>query len=92
MFINKLFTHLTCAYLKDKSCFIAKFLTYYFYMKTNMLTDFQICISVPLNKIGFSVECFSVDFSQFSCSNVKILLVDNWLGTRHQIQTFQELS
>ena len=51
MFINKLFTHLTCAYLKSKSCFIAKFLTYYFYMKTNILTDFQIYISVPLSKI-----------------------------------------
>ena len=27
---------------------------YYFYIKTNMLADFQFCISVPLNKLLFS--------------------------------------
>ena len=49
MFVNQLFTHLTCAYLKSKSCFIAKFSTYYFHMKTKILTDFQICIRVLLS-------------------------------------------
>ena len=38
MFVNKLFTYLMCAYLKK--CFN---------VKTKVLTDIQICISVPLS-------------------------------------------
>ena len=34
-----------CAYVR---CFNVKFSTYYFHMKTKILADFQICISVPL--------------------------------------------
>ena len=49
MFVNKLFTYLTCAYLKSKRCFNVKSSTYYFDMKMKMLADFQICISVSLN-------------------------------------------
>ena len=30
--------------------FVSKFSTYYFHMKTKIIPDFQICISVPLNK------------------------------------------
>ena len=41
MLANKLFTHLTCAHL-----FNVKSSTYYFYMTTKTLADFQICISV----------------------------------------------
>ena len=48
MFVNKIFTYLTCAYL-SKTCFNVKSSTYYFHMKTKILADFQICISVPLN-------------------------------------------
>ena len=56
MFVNKLFAYLTCAYLtfayhtctKSKTCFNAKSSRYYLHMKTNILADFQICISVPL--------------------------------------------
>ena len=33
---------------KSKMCFNTKSSTYYFHMKTKLLTDFQICISVPL--------------------------------------------
>ena len=40
-----------------------KTLTYYFHMKTKILADFQICISVPLNakhlKLYHSNICFS---------------------------------
>ena len=37
-----------CAYLKSKRCFDVKFSTYYFYMKTDIFADFQICNGVPL--------------------------------------------
>ena len=47
MFVNKLFTQLACAYLKR--LFNVKSSTYYFDMKTKILADFQICISVTLN-------------------------------------------
>ena len=33
---------------KSKGCFNVKYLTYYFHMKTKILADFQISISVPL--------------------------------------------
>ena len=51
MFVNKFFTYLTCAYLKSKRRFNVKSSAYYFQMKTNILADFQIRISVPLIKI-----------------------------------------
>ena len=54
MFVNKLFTYLTCAYLKIKSCFNVKFSTFYVHVKTNILPDFQICISVPLRQLDKS--------------------------------------
>ena len=37
-----------CISQKVKSCFNVKSSTYYFHMMTKILTDFQICISVPL--------------------------------------------
>ena len=45
MFVKKLFTYLLRTYLEK---FNVKFSTYYFHMKTKILADFQICISVPL--------------------------------------------
>ena len=48
MFVNKLFTHLTCAYLKSKRCFNVKYSTSYFHIETKILADFHFCISVPL--------------------------------------------
>ena len=48
MFVNKFHTYVTCAYLKNKSCFNVKCSTCCFHMKTKILADFQICISVPL--------------------------------------------
>ena len=47
MFVNILFTYLTCAHLKSKRCLNVKSSTYFFQMKTDILLDLQICISVP---------------------------------------------
>ena len=54
MLVNKLFTSQN---VKVKSS------TYFFHLKTKMLTDFQICISVPLNTLlanGNIVICFAL--------------------------------
>ena len=48
MFVNKLFTYLTCAYLRSKRCFDVETSTSYFHIKMKKLVDSQICISVPL--------------------------------------------
>ena len=37
-----------------KKCFIVKYSSYYFHVKTKMLADFQICISVPLKHFARS--------------------------------------
>ena len=67
MFANKLFTYLTCAYLKKlRRCFNVKSSTYYFHMKTKILLDFQICISVPLRwLVGFEWLIKISNFFQF---------------------------
>ena len=46
MFVNKLFTFAHIS--KSKRCFNVKSSTYHFHMKTKILADFQICISIPL--------------------------------------------
>ena len=47
MFVNKLFiSHVRIS--QSVKCFNVKSSTYYFHMKTKILADFQICISVPL--------------------------------------------
>ena len=48
MCVNKHFTHLGSAYLKSKRCYNVIPSVHYFYVKANMLADFQIWISVPL--------------------------------------------
>ena len=45
MFVNKLWTHIS----NSKRCFDVKSSTSYFHVKTKILADFQICISVPLS-------------------------------------------
>ena len=50
MFVNKHFIYLGCASSKSKCCYHAEPSAYYFYVKTNISIDFQICISVPLIK------------------------------------------
>ena len=37
--------------LKRKRCFNVKFPTYYIHVKTKILADFEICISVPCKKL-----------------------------------------
>ena len=49
MFVNKLFTYLTGAISKNKRRSNVKSSTFHFHIKTKILTDFQICISVPLS-------------------------------------------
>ena len=66
MFLSKLFTYLTCTYLKNKRCFNVKSLTFYFHMKTKTLADFQICISVPL-RIEASCSCAKFYITLLTC-------------------------
>ena len=48
MFVTN-FQHISRKHIsKSKRCFNAKSSTYYLHMETGILTDFQICISVPL--------------------------------------------
>ena len=55
MFVNKLFTYPRVHTSESKRCFNVKSSTYYFHMKTNILVDFQICISVPLKVAAFVI-------------------------------------
>ena len=52
MFVDKLFTYLICGYLKKQKMFLCEIFNYYFHMKTKVLPDFQICVSVPLMSNG----------------------------------------
>ena len=47
MFVNKLFSSAHTS--ESKTLFNMKSSTYYSLIKTKVLTDFQICINVPLN-------------------------------------------
>ena len=51
MFVNNFFTYLTCAYLKKQTHSNVKSSTHYFHVKTKILSDFQICISLTLSNI-----------------------------------------
>ena len=75
MYVNKLFTYLSAHISKSERCFNVKSSTYYFHMKTKILADFQICITVPLiqflsflklfiNPFYLPTNCLSV-FDQF---------------------------
>ena len=59
MFVNELLTYLTCAYLKQYKVFNVKSSTYYFHMMIKVLTDFEICISIPL-KLGIHCKTVAV--------------------------------
>ena len=50
MFVNKHFIYLECT--KSKCCYKAKTSAYYFYVKTELFVDFQICITVPLTEVN----------------------------------------
>ena len=67
MFINKLFLISRANISKSKSFFNMKSSTYYFHLKTKILGDFQICISVPLNypvTLIYPVSSFKWNFIQ----------------------------
>ena len=51
MFVNKLFTYITCTISKSKRCLNVKSSTYYFHMKTKILAKLQICVSVTLKTL-----------------------------------------
>ena len=55
MFVNELSTYLTFA--ESKRGFNGKSSTYYFHMKTKILPDFQIYISVPLTPEAYPKPC-----------------------------------
>ena len=48
MFVNKLSTYLTSAYLKKQKVFYCEIFNILFSYEDEVLTDFQICIRVPL--------------------------------------------
>ena len=54
MYVNKLFTYPNAHISKSKRCFNVKSSTYYLHMKTKILADFQISISVSLRKPFFT--------------------------------------
>ena len=45
-----------------------------------------------LSSIGFSIEYFTTDFSQFSTTTLKNCLMDVWLISCHQLQTVHGFS
>ena len=56
MFVNKHSGYLKCAYLKKvKGVIMRNLRGTFFYMKTNVLQDFHICISAPLIPIEKTV-------------------------------------
>ena len=59
-------------YQKVKKCFNVKSSTYYFHMKTKILVDFHICISVPLKQVH--VICFLHELLIF-CWLIQVFLV-----------------
>ena len=62
MFVKN-FSHVSSAHIsKSKMCFNVKSSTYYFHIMMKILTDFQICINVPLSK----------DFHSFIHSFIKV--------------------
>ena len=49
------FSHISCAHIsKSKSCFNMKSSTYDFHVKTKIMANFQIYISVPLKSLSYA--------------------------------------
>ena len=69
IFVNKLFTYLTCAYLKSKRCFNVKSSTYFFHMNTHILADFQI----------FKKMICSWRYFKDTCSELFLIFVEKYL-------------
>ena len=82
MFVNK-FLHISRAHISEsKRFFIVKSPLYYFHMKTKILADFEICISVPLrqsiSRINNKTQEHQV-FIQSPKPTKKKSLEDQWL-------------
>ena len=79
MFVNK---HISRAHIsKSRRYFTANSSTYYFHMKTKILADFQICISVPLscnnsvfNNINYLQTDGTAQGPHMSCSYADIAM------------------
>ena len=57
------FSHIFCAHISEsKGGFNVKYSTYNLPMKTEILVQFQICISVPLRFVIFYVYIFSMSY------------------------------
>ena len=85
MFVNKIFTYLTCAYLKkNKRFFNVKSSTYCFHMRTKILANIQICISVPFKTFLLQMWTYFVlrAYDYFFCSfkQLKTILSFIWTG------------
>ena len=68
MFVNKLFTYLRAHISESKKCFNVKPSTHYFHMKTRILADFQICISVPSKQKNKQLLHFYLTYKSKQCS------------------------
>ena len=82
MFITKRFTYFTCAYLERKRCFNVASSTYSFHVKTNILADFQIWISAPLNQLVLLTYWY-LTLTNKSC--VCVFLVEIWWCRFHNL-------
>ena len=52
MFVDKIFTYLTCAYLKKQKVFYCEIFTILFSYEDQDIGNFQICNSVPLSRFN----------------------------------------
>ena len=74
MFVNKLFTYLTCFNLKSSTC--------YFHVKTKILADFQIYVNVPLTIFA---KGSNLDFKLWFLNTILVsifLFTDRYEDTR----------
>ena len=84
MFVSKYFTYLSVDISESKRCYNVISSVHYFYIKTNMLADFQICISVPLSHPKF--QHISYSYSTVSSSPFDSRLVLGfWITLRRKI-------
>ena len=55
MFVNKHFTYSGVHISQSKRCYNVIPSVHYFLVKTKLLTDFQICISIPLKYVSLKI-------------------------------------
>ena len=73
MFVNKHDTYLSGVHIsKSKRRYNLIPSVHYFYVKTKMLAEFQICISVPLRAFGKKMDLKVLTKLEFTCSKLTI--------------------